>query len=130
MTCPSTKLNPAQFDGNWDELRMGQVFSNLLGNAAQHGKQSTPIEVNLTSLQKDINIKITNQGKPIPESKLQNIFDPLVRHDEHDNSVYTKTNLGLGLYIVKEIVLAHNGTLNVLSTEKKGTTFDITLPIN
>ena len=128
--CEIVLKTKGEFDGNWDELRMTQVFSNLLGNAVQHGKRSTPIEVNLTSLKKDVNIKITNQGKPIPESKIRNIFDPLIRYDENENSEYSKTSLGLGLYIVKEIVLAHNGTLNVLSTEKKGTTFDITLPIN
>lgn len=128
--CEIVLKTKGKFDGNWDEPRMAQVFSNLLGNAVQHGKRSAPIEVNLTSLKKEVNIKITNQGIPIPASIIRNIFDPLIRHDEHEYSLYSKTSLGLGLYIVKEIVLAHNGSLNVTSTEKKGTTFDITLPFN
>lgn len=119
------------FDGNWDEQRIGQLFSNLLGNAIQHGYSKSPIEVNLSSSKVAVKIMITNQGKPIPSSKLPHIFEPLVRHVENENADYSqKTSLGLGLYIVKEIVLAHNGTLNVSSTEKKGTTFEITLPFN
>ena len=119
------------FDGNWDEQRIGQLFSNLLGNAIQHGDSKSPIEINLSSSQDAVKIIITNQGKPIPILKLPHIFEPLVRHAENENADYSqKTSLGLGLYIVKQIVLAHNGTLNVSSTEKKGTTFEITLPFN
>lgn len=124
------KIN-GSFDGNWDEQRIAQVFSNLLGNAVQHGALNSPIEVSLTSSKKEVNIKITNQGKPIPASKISHIFEPLVRHVENENADYSqKTSLGLGLYIVKKIVLAHNGKVNVSSTEKEGTTFDVTLPFN
>ena len=117
------------FDGNWDEQRIDQVFSNLLGNAIQHGSPSTPIEVSLTSSQNSVFIKITNHGKPIPASKIKYIFEPLVRHEENENADYSqKTSLGLGLYIAREIVLAHNGTLNVTSSDIKGTAFEISLP--
>ena len=117
------------FEGNWDEQRINQVFSNLLGNAVQHGATNKPIEVNLTSSQDFVTIKITNHGKPIPESKIKHIFEPLVRHQENENADYAqKTSLGLGLYIVKEIVLAHKGTLNVTSTGEKGTSFEVLLP--
>lgn len=118
------------FEGNWDEQRINQVFSNLLGNAVQHGATNKPIEVNLTSSQDFVTIKITNHGKPIPESKIKHIFEPLVRHLENENADYAlQTSLGLGLYIVREIVLAHKGTLNVTSTEEKGTSFEILLPL-
>ena len=118
------------FDGNWDEQRIAQVFSNLLGNAIQHGNTSTPIEVILTSSQNSVVIKIINQGKPIPDSKIQHIFEPLVRLEENENADYSqKTSLGLGLYIAREIVLAHNGTLNVTSSDAKGTAFEISLPL-
>lgn len=117
------------FDGNWDEHRMAQVFSNLLGNAAQHGTTDSPIEVNLTSSLDAVVISINNKGKPIPPSKIKNIFEPLVRHEENEHVDYSlKTSLGLGLYIAREIVLAHNGTLSVMSSKAKGTTFEITLP--
>lgn len=117
------------FDGNWDEQRIDQVFSNLLGNAIQHGNTSTPIKVNLTSSKNSVVIKITNQGKPIPASKIKHIFDPLVRYEENENADNSqKTSMGLGLYIAREIILAHNGDIKVTSSAAKGTTFEISLP--
>jgi signal transduction histidine kinase len=117
------------FDGNWDEQRIAQVFSNLLGNAVQHGVTFSPIEVNLTSSFDSVFIKINNKGDPIPQSKIKHIFEPLVRHQQNEQMDYPhKTSLGLGLYIAKEIVLAHNGTVNVTSSETEGTTFEIALP--
>lgn len=117
------------FDGEWDGHRMAQVFSNLLGNAIQHGDTASPIEVNLSASKKSIMIKITNNGNAIPASKIKHIFDPLVRHEQNEHVDFSKkTSLGLGLYIAREIVLAHNGTLGVISSKAKGTTFEITLP--
>lgn len=117
------------FDGNWDEQRISQVFSNLLGNAVQHGSSSSPIEVNLTSTKNSVIFKITNQGKPIPAPKIKHIFEPLMRHVENENADFSQKNsLGLGLYIAREIVLAHNGTLDVTSSKAKGTIFKVSLP--
>lgn len=117
------------FDGNWDEQRISQVFSNLLGNAVQHGSSSSPIEVNLTSTKNSVIFKITNQGKPIPAPKIKQIFEPLMRHVDNENADFSqKTSLGLGLYIAREIVLAHNGTLDVTSSKAKGTIFKVSLP--
>ena len=117
------------FDGNWDEHRIAQVFSNLLGNAVQHGVPSIPIEANLTSSRDSVFIRINNKGDPIPVSKIKHIFEPLTRHEQNEQTDYSnKTSLGLGLYITKEIVLAHNGTINVTSQKVEGTTFEIALP--
>ena len=69
-----------------------------------------------------------NQGVPIPPEKIETIFDSLSRavidSGEHPESV----NLGLGLYITKEIVVAHSGTINITSSEADGTTFTVRLP--
>lgn len=118
------------FDGEWDKQRISQVFSNLLGNAIQHGDSASPIEVKLTSSKNKILIKVINQGKPIPPCKIKHIFEPLIRYEENENADYLqKTSLGLGLYITREIVLAHNGNLKVTSNAAKGTVFEITLPV-
>jgi signal transduction histidine kinase len=117
------------FDGHWDEQRIAQVFSNLLGNAIQYGVTPSPIKVHLSSSPDSVFIKINNKGEPIPASKIQTIFDPLVRHEQNLHANYSlNSSLGLGLYIVREIVLAHNGSINVRSTEVDGTTFEIELP--
>jgi signal transduction histidine kinase len=117
------------FDGKWDDQRIAQVLSNLLGNATQYGVISSPVQVHLSSSEDAVFIKINNKGQPIPPSKIQHIFDPLVRHEENAETIYAyKSSLGLGLYISKEIVLAHNGSVNVSSSEIEGTTFEIELP--
>lgn len=117
------------FEGKWDDQRIAQVFSNLLGNAIQYGVTSSPVQVHLSSSLDSVFIKINNKGQPIPTSKIQHIFDPLVRHEENTQAIYShKSNLGLGLYISKEIVLAHNGSINVSSSKADGTTFEIELP--
>jgi signal transduction histidine kinase len=116
-------------DGVWDKERIAQVFSNLLGNAVQHGRASSPIEVELDGLNDFIKVRITNQGPVIPQNRLDTIFDPLCRyhHDESNSQTY-KNSLGLGLYITREIVIAHKGSLNVISSETLGTTFSLTIP--
>jgi signal transduction histidine kinase len=117
------------FEGKWDDQRIAQVFSNLLGNAIQYGVTSSPVQVHLSSSLDAVFIKINNKGQPIPPSKIQHIFDPLVRHEENAETIYAhKSSLGLGLYISKEIVLAHNGSVNVSSSAADGTTFEIELP--
>ncbi len=119
-----------KFEGEWDEQRIAQMFSNLLGNAVQHSDLNSPIKIHLFSTVNTVNLKITNYGVPIPTSKISFIFDPLYRHVDTENSDYKQPkSLGLGLYIVKQIVLAHNGKLNVTSSKLEGTIFEVSLPM-
>lgn len=117
-----------QTEGEWDKPRIGQVFSNLLGNAVQYGFKDTPIGVTIKGDLENVILSVHNDGVPIPINALGEIFGPLIR-GEADNSERTKpANLGLGLYITKEIVSAHNGTITVTSSEKDGTTFTVRFP--
>ncbi len=117
-------------EGQWDKARIAQVFSNLLGNAIQYGFKNEPIHVGIRGEEKEITITVQNLGPLIPEDKLESIFDSLVRVTDGNvvNMTGETTNLGLGLYITKEIVAAHDGKITVTSTEKNGTTFTIRLP--
>jgi signal transduction histidine kinase len=112
--------------GEWDKPRIGQIFSNLLNNAILYGSHSAPVRVNLKGNSKVLTLTVGNDGVPIPAEKIKMIFDPLTRvaTDEHS----TSANLGLGLYITKEIVVAHGGTIKVTSSEKEGTIFTARLP--
>jgi signal transduction histidine kinase len=114
--------------GQWDKPRIGQVFSNLIGNAVQYGSKDVPIDVKIVGEAKDVSIAVHNQGVPIPKDAIGGIFDALIRGgpDGHDHS--NSTNLGLGLYITKEIISAHGGTVRVTSTEREGTTFTALFP--
>lgn len=105
-------------------------MANLLSNAAQHGERSEPILLNARGEAEHILLQVANAGKAIPADILQVIFEPLVQApsaaSEFDER--SKTSLGLGLYIVRQIVLGHEGEVSVASSTESGTVFTIRLP--
>jgi len=111
--------------GSWDRDRISQVVSNLVGNALQHGEGKTPVHVLATGRDNQVVLEINNAGPPIPAAALASIFEPMVSGAGGDHK---STHLGLGLYIAREIVIAHGGTVAVTSTKQAGTTFKVTLP--
>jgi signal transduction histidine kinase len=113
-----------------DAGRMQQALSNLLSNAVQHGSRQSPVKLTADGEVDAIILKVSNQGDPIPSDALQAIFEPLVRAPNASSEVHerSKTSLGLGLFIVREIVLAHSGTISVESSAAAGTVFTIRLP--
>ena len=118
-------------EGEWDKARIGQVFSNLLGNAVQYSFKDAPISIAIKGGPEEVVLSVHNEGLPIPADKIARIFDSLVRvtpEDKEHNKGQT-TNLGLGLFITKEIITAHGGALDVTSSEKGGTTFTAHLPL-
>ena len=132
-TCHPEKLieleAPAQLDAVFDEGRIAQVLSNLIGNALQYGTPDQPVKVRCTQGGEQISVTVNNHGTPIPPDKLSSIFDPMVRIAASVNMDYTeRTSLGIGLYISREIVHAHGGRLRVASNAQDGTTFSIAMP--
>ena len=114
--------------GEWDKPRVGQVLSNLLSNAVQYGFRDLPIDITIKGDAKDVSLSVHNQGVPISKDSIRGIFDALIRGGTDGSDATNSTNLGLGLYITKEIVSAHGGTVQVTSTEKDGTTFTARFP--
>jgi signal transduction histidine kinase len=118
-----------QLTGEWDAPRLRQVISNLLGNALQHGDASAPVEIKVSGEASAIRIEVRNQGKPIPADALPTIFDPLVRvSNAQEHKQRYPGSIGLGLYIAREVVAAHGGTINVNSSPETGTVFTVRLP--
>ncbi len=113
--------------GEWDPDRLAQVISNLVANALQYGSAHGPVGVVAQEHDDEVVLRVQNRGPVIPQSTLKRIFDPLVRQPP-ENGDNNKTGLGLGLYIVREIVTAHGGTVEVASTDKEGTTFSVQIP--
>ena len=113
-----------------DVTRLEQVLSNLLSNAVQHGDRRQPISLSADGLDDEIVLRVANAGSPIPPGSFQVIFEPLVQapSDSSDLDERSKTSLGLGLYIVREIVRGHDGEINVRSSAELGTEFSIQLP--
>jgi signal transduction histidine kinase len=113
--------------GSWDEGRMKQALTNLIENAAQHARSRTPITVSVSGDGEQVVLTVHNHGPPIPEPDRARIFEPLVRVAETSSPVVS-THMGLCLYVVRQIVQAHGGTIDLQSTESAGTAFTITLP--
>ena len=113
-----------------DPARLGQVLSNLLNNAIQYGAPGLPITLSARGEHDIVVIEVENQGPAIAEDALQVIFNPLVQmRTEHGGSPDPlSTSLGLGLFIAREIVMGHGGTLKVESSSPEGTVFRVELP--
>jgi signal transduction histidine kinase len=107
--------------GSWDTDRLGRVASNLVGNAVAHGGDG-PVHVRLSDQGEQVALEVHNRGAPIDPQVLPVLFEPFRRGDT------SHKGLGLGLYIVREIVRAHQGSVDVRSTAAEGTTFTVRLP--
>ncbi|WP_229466578.1 ATP-binding protein [Pseudoduganella plicata] len=120
---------PPQLDAIFDESRIAQVLSNLIGNAIQYGQHDTAVTVRASGSDTDIVISVNNRGRTIPAEKLGSIFDPMVRIAASVSADYTeRTSLGIGLFISREIVQSHGGRVEVTSSAQAGTTFTLTMP--
>jgi signal transduction histidine kinase len=112
-----------------DPARLGQVLSNLIGNAVQYGDVSSPITVRVAGNDSEnVTITVHNFGPPIPAETQTVIFQSWMRGQDAKLSPEQGTHLGLGLYIAKLIAEAHGGDISVTSNDQAGTTFSIRLP--
>lgn len=115
----------------WDRARINQALSNLVGNAVQHGAKDEPVWVTVHGDDDEVVVTIQNLGQIVDPASLRTLFDPgkrfAMRPADQRNSG-GDDHLGLGLYITREIVAAHNGKIQVTSTETGGTTFTLSLP--
>jgi signal transduction histidine kinase len=115
--------------GDFDAPRLSQVFSNLLNNAAQYRSGKKPVTLALRSEPTEMIVTVTNFGREISTESMRAIFDPLVQLSvSSDQKGPATTSLGLGLFIAREITLAHGGLIGVTSDAKNGTVFTIRLP--
>lgn len=106
--------------GCWDPDRMLQVISNLVANAGQHGRSGSEIAVQIDGTQAPfVSVTVHNDGV-IPESVLPHLFDPFLGSTRRRGAA---GGLGLGLFIVNELVIAHGGSVVVASSEQAGTAF-------
>lgn len=115
---------------NADATRLRQALSNLLSNAVQHGDGSGAITLGAHGEADTVVLQVGNQGEPIDPEALPGIYEPLVRAPNAAAQARhrSKTSLGLGLFIVREIVRGHGGTIEVRSDAATGTVFTLRLP--
>jgi len=122
---------PERLPCDFDAPRMRQVLTNLLSNAVHHGDAAFPVVLVVTSDLEEVTMVVRNHGKPIPPDAMQVIFNPLVQvaAEASEPDERPATSLGLGLYIAREIVGGHGGTITVTSSAKEGTAFRVRLPV-
>jgi signal transduction histidine kinase/HAMP domain-containing protein len=111
--------------GAWDADRMAQVITNLVGNAVQHSPSGTPVRVGSRGLDGMVLLEVHNEGPPIPADLLPTLFEPFRRGKGAGGAL---GSVGLGLFISRRLVEAHEGTIEVTSREGEGTTFTVRLP--
>jgi signal transduction histidine kinase len=129
-THPGSRFDVAlvgDLTGRFDAVRMHQLLTNLLINAAQYGGRAAPVLLRARADGDGVTIEVTNQGNAIPAESLQSIFRPLIQLPAEGDE-RPSTSLGLGLFIAREIAVAHGGTIVVSSSETAGTTFSVRLP--
>lgn len=106
-----------------DPVRIGQLLSNLLGNALTHGEPGGPVRVSATTEDR-FELAVCNAGEPIPADAMERLFSPFSRGQARPG----EQGLGLGLYIASEIAKAHGGTIDVTSTPEV-TCFTLRMPL-
>ncbi|NVD42064.1 GAF domain-containing sensor histidine kinase [Ensifer sp. HO-A22] len=107
-----------------DHQRIGQLFSNLLGNALTHGAADKTIRVGAARRSGTLELWVANRGEPIAETDLPRLFQPFKRREGKGKL----QGLGLGLYIAAEIAQAHGGRISVSSTSEE-TRFTLNVPV-
>jgi PAS domain S-box-containing protein len=116
---------PAPVRGRWDPLRIDQVIENLLGNAIKYAP-GKPVRISVAARGDLAELCVSDDGPGIPPGAEARIF----RRFERATDVRNYGGLGLGLYIVREIVEAHGGTISVDTAAGKGATFRVALPLH
>lgn len=107
-----------------DPSRLGQLVSNLLGNALTHGDVAQPVRVHADTTDGALTVWIANGGQLIPDTAMAKLFQPFFRGEVRQSL----QGLGLGLHISSEIAKAHGGTLSVTSTAEE-TRFTFRMPL-
>lgn len=110
--------------GLWDQNRITQALSNLVGNAVKHGDPTKPIDVRVRSEKGRAIVEVHNEGA-IPSEVMPTLFEPFAARGDKQRC---RDGLGLGLFIAKSIARAHRGELEVESSPERGTTFRLVLP--
>lgn len=107
-----------------DRTRIGQLVSNLVGNALTHGASNLPVRVRAATKDGLFTLSVANAGEPIPEAAQQRLFEPFFRGEVRGS----RQGLGLGLHIAGQIAKAHDGALSVTSTPEE-TRFSFVMPL-
>ena len=115
---------PTALRGEWDELRLRQLFTNLMENAIKYSPQGGVVSIKVREIDDEVAIDVADTGVGIAIEEQEHLFDLFSRGEETDDIA----GFGLGLYICRAIAEAHSGRIDVASTPGQGSTFRVVLP--
>lgn len=113
---------PSSLVADIDPLRFEQVLTNLLSNAIKFGPVDQPIEVTLDQTPSEIRLRVADHGPGVPEDRRHHLFERFFQANQD------RSGLGLGLFITKQVVDAHGGSIDVAFPPGGGTRFTVRLP--
>jgi signal transduction histidine kinase len=131
LRCASHPHHPIEFEatgvteGLWDASRIKQALGNLISNAAKYGAPQGTIRVSLRADEAQAHLSVKNEGPTIARETISALFEPLRRMPNCKDD--DRVNLGLGLFIVREVARAHGGSVTVDSSNGV-TNFSLHLP--
>ncbi|MEX2496209.1 MAG: HAMP domain-containing sensor histidine kinase [Woeseia sp.] len=133
MSHPDRKITVVSqgITGQWDEARLHQALSNLVKNAIWHGKRDGTITMACKGRAHEVLLSVHNEGRPISPARQSSLFEPFRRPADEDVAAtqnLERKNVGLGLYVVNQIALAHGGSVEINSNAEAGTTVTMCLP--
>ena len=111
-----------------DKEKIEIILFNLLSNALKYTPAGGRVELSLTGEGGELSIVVRDTGCGIPEKISTRLFDAFYQANNTEKA--SQTGFGIGLYVSKRLALAHAGSLSYVSTEGKGSTFTLTLPVN
>lgn len=113
-------------EGEYDAVRIGQLFDNLIENAIKYSPKGGDVTVKVWREDAEAQISVTDRGIGIPPEDLRQIFDRFQRAGNVDDRKFA--GMGLGLFICQQVVREHDGRIWVTSTPGVGSTFHVALP--
>jgi PAS domain S-box-containing protein len=122
--CPLEVAAPPGIVGAWDRLRVEQVLTNLLANATKYGA-GAPVHISVRREGSEVVLQVEDHGPGIPPQDLARIFGRF----ERASSVRHYGGLGLGLYVARQIVDAHDGSISAQNPSTGGALFTVRLPL-
>jgi signal transduction histidine kinase len=110
-----------------DRMGLCAIVQNLLENALKYSQEGTPVTVSAEQSNGMFRFRVADLGQGIPDDEKQSVFEKFYRMGNEETRHSTGT--GLGLYIVKQVLKAHQGQVKLSDNQPQGTVFEVELPL-